>query len=154
MLSTSDSWRSDRSWCEGKWMLCFSPFKSLKFPVAKELRGHMFQSLDVYLSILRNSIATWAVSPPKWASAGWWVSTHAAHWLDCVRQHTATACARAHESQCVISTLLFSSILTGLSFYYPTFFPSGISLSSHSFRQVLCKWTYDGTHQVVLDDNS
>lgn len=48
----------------------------------------------------------------------------------------------------------FFSYTDKLVLYHPTFFPSRISLSSHSFRQVLCKWTYDGTHQVVLDDNS
>lgn len=116
MLSSSDSWRLGESWCEGERMLWFSLFKSLKFPVSKELRGHIV-SVSWCLLICFTKLR--AVLSSEWTSVGWWVNLEQGTcnplaWL-CVTNCTATACAWAHESWCIISTLPFSCILTSSS---------------------------------------
>lgn len=107
----------------------FLPSGVSSFPLQRSWEVTQFQSLSVYLPIPRNSIATWAVSPSKWAGAGQrvkvqWGTCSLLTWLretNC----TATACARAYESWCIISTLSFSCILTSLSCTAPLYSQAG-----------------------------
>ena len=136
----------------------FSPFKSLKFPVAKDLRGHIVSiswCLLIYIEKLHRNLSCLAFS------VGWcWLVGERT--VGNVQPVGLAVWDKLHSNSMCSSTRVlihhvnpsFFSYTNKLVLYRPTFFPSGISLSSSSFRQVLCEWTYDGMHQVVVVDIS
>lgn len=95
--------------------------------------------------MLKNSVAAWlsVLLIGLVLVSGWMYSSKMCSPLAWLRERSckATAGAWAHEPWHITSTLHFSPILTS-SPCSLTFFPSGTSLPSPSFRQVLWEGTY------------
>lgn len=128
----------------------FPLFKSLKFPVAKELRGHGVSASSCLLVCIETLHRNLSCLSRCWSMGECTVGN--------VQPFDSVAWDKLHSNSMCSSTQVLMHHLNPAFLSYPdkfilyclTFFLSGIFMSSQS----LCEWTCSGAHEVVLDDFS